>query len=183
MQQLVSDLLVLSKIELHADTAPIEEAVNIPMMLAGLQSDAIRLSDNANHVIEFQCDRQLAMRGSEAELSSAFGNLVFNAVLHTPENTHIIISWQQKTNCLEFSVRDNGPGIEAKHLAHLTERFYRVDKGRSRERGGTGLGLSIVRHVVHRHGGEIKIVSELGKGTTFSCEFPLETAEELKTQQ
>jgi len=180
MQQLVSDLLVLSKIELHSENGPIEDVVNIPVMLAGLQSDALRLSDTANHKIDLYCDRRLGMRGSEAELSSAFGNLIFNAVLHTPDSTKIIIRWQQTASCLEFSVKDNGPGIEAKHLAHLTERFYRIDKARSRERGGTGLGLSIVRHVVQRHQGEVKIVSEVGKGTTFSCEFPLEKAEELQ---
>ncbi len=180
MQQLVSDLLMLSKIELHSENGPIEDIVNIPVMLAGLQSDAIRLSDTAHHRIELQCDRTLGMRGSEAELSSAFGNLIFNAVLHTPVSTKIIIRWQQKAEVLEFSVRDNGPGIEAKHLAHLTERFYRIDKARSRERGGTGLGLSIVRHVVQRHRGEVKIVSEVGRGTTFTCEFPLEKAEELQ---
>ena len=180
MQHLVSDLLMLSKIELHSDNAPVEDIVNIPLMLAGLQSDAIRLSDTANHRIELQCDRRLGMKGSEAELSSAFGNLIFNAVLHTPASTKIVIRWQQTASSLEFSVKDNGPGIEAKHLAHLTERFYRVDKARSRERGGTGLGLSIVRHVVQRHLGEVKIVSEVGKGTTFSCEFPLEKAEELQ---
>ena len=180
MQQLVSDLLVLSKIELHSENGPMEDVVNIPVVLAGLQSDAIRLSDTANHKIELHCDRRLGMRGSEAELSSAFCNLIFNAVLHTPESTKIVIRWQQTASCLEFSVKDNGPGIEAKHLAHLTERFYRVDKARSRERGGTGLGLSIVRHVVQRHQGEVKIVSEVGKGTTFSCEFPLDKAEELQ---
>jgi two-component system phosphate regulon sensor histidine kinase PhoR len=180
MQHLVSDLLMLSKIELHTDNAPLDDIVNIPLMLAGLQSDAVRLSDTAQHKIELQCDRRLGMRGSEAELSSAFGNLIFNAVLHTPESTKIIIRWQRTAKSLEFSVKDNGPGIEAKHLAHLTERFYRVDKGRSRERGGTGLGLSIVRHVVQRHLGEVKIVSEVGKGTTFSCEFPLHRAEELQ---
>ncbi|NNJ91077.1 MAG: hypothetical protein HKP55_05340 [Gammaproteobacteria bacterium] len=120
------------------------------------------------------------MRGSEAELSSAFGNPIFNAVLHTPESTNIVIRWQRTASNLEFSVRDNGPGIEAKHLAHLTERFYRVDKGRSKERGGTGLGLSIVRHVVQRHLGEVKIVSEVGKGTIFSCEFPLDKVVELQ---
>ena len=180
MQYLVSDLLMLSKIELHSENGPVEDTVNIPVMLAGLQSDAMRLSDTANHKMELQIDRRLGMSGSEAELSSAFGNLIFNAVLHTPESTKIVIRWQQTASCLEFSVKDNGPGIEAEHLAHLTERFYRVDKGRSRERGGTGLGLSIVRHVVQRHQGEVKIVSEVGKGTTFSCEFPLDKAEELQ---
>jgi len=122
------------------------------------------------------------MSGNESELSSAFGNLVFNAVLHTPAATRISIYWHRKAECLEFSVSDNGPGIEGKHLARLTERFYRVDKARSRESGGTGLGLSICHHIVQRHGGEIKVESRIGKGTTFSCQFPLERAIELSSK-
>lgn len=179
MQQLVSDLLMLSKIELREDAAMIEESIDVPRLLGGLQSDAQRLSDKSGHRIILQCDRRLGMRGSEKEIASAFGNLIFNAVLHTPEHTQIVISWQQKPDHLVFSVRDTGPGIEEKHLAHLTERFYRIDKARSRERGGTGLGLAITRHVVQRHGGEVKIVSNVGEGTTFTLEFPLKRAIEL----
>ncbi len=179
MHQLVSDLLMLSKIELRDDTALIEENIDIPRLLGGLRSDAQRLSDKLEHRISLQSDRRLGMRGSEKEITSAFGNLLFNAVLHTPEHTHIVISWQRKTNHLVFSVRDNGPGIDEKHLAHLTERFYRIDQARSRERGGTGLGLAITRHVVQRHDGEVKIFSKVGEGTTFTLEFPLERAIEL----
>ena len=179
MKQLVSDLLMLSKIELREDSAMIEESIDVPRLLAGLQVDAQRLSDKLEHRISLQCDRRLGMRGSENEIASAFGNLIFNAVVHTPEGTHIVISWQRKPNQLVFSVRDNGPGIEEKHLAHLTERFYRIDKARSRERGGTGLGLAITRHVVQRHGGEVKIVSNPGEGTTFTLEFPLQRAIDL----
>ena len=179
MQNLVSDLLMLSKIELREDSAMIEEGIDLPRMLIGLSDDAERLSDKSEHKIILQCDRRLGMQGSEKEIASAFGNIIFNAVLHTPAQTQIVISWKKKADCLEFSVHDNGPGIDEKHLAHLTERFYRIDKARSRERGGTGLGLAITRHVVQRHGGEVKIVSNVGEGTTFTLEFPLERAVEL----
>ena len=180
MQKLVSDLLMLSKIEMRKDAAAIEETVNVCQLVNALRSDALRLSNN-KHQIHIHCDRHLGLMGSETELSSAFGNLIFNAVLHTPENTRITVSWQQTASSLEFSVRDNGPGIEAEHLTHLMERFYRVDKARSRERGGTGLGLSIVKHVVERNGGIVKIVSEVGKGTTFICEFPTDKAVALQS--
>jgi len=174
MQLLVSDLLMLSKLEMHDNAPLIEETVDVAKLLAGLKQDAVRLSDTAQHKITVQADTDLKMTGNEAELSSAFGNLIFNAVLHTPANTAIVISWFRKSDHIEFSVHDNGPGIEAEHLARLTERFYRVDKARSREKGGTGLGLAITRHIMQRHNGEIKIDSVLGKGTTFSCLFPLE---------
>ncbi len=174
MQLLVSDLLMLSKLEMHDNAPLIEDTVDVGQLLAGLRADAVTLSDKAEHKILLQAEGELMMRGNEAELSSAFGNLIFNAVLHTPPGTKIIIGWHHKKDALEFSVTDNGPGIEARHLARLTERFYRIDKARSREKGGTGLGLSITRHVVQRHGGEIKIDSVVGQGTTFRCLFPLQ---------
>jgi two-component system phosphate regulon sensor histidine kinase PhoR len=174
MQLLVSDLLMLSKLEMHDNAPLIEDTVDVGQLLAGLRADAVTLSDKAAHKILLQAEGELMMRGNEAELSSAFGNLIFNAVLHTPPGTKIIIGWHHKKDALEFSVTDNGPGIEARHLARLTERFYRIDKARSREKGGTGLGLSITRHVVQRHGGEIKIDSVVGQGTTFRCLFPLQ---------
>jgi len=180
MQGLVSDLLMLSKIELHDNNQIIEESVNIGQLLKGLKDDASRLSGPAGHHVILNLDENLGMKGSEAELSSAFGNLVFNAVLHTPAATDINIYWAVNDGRPELRVEDNGPGIEKQHLARLTERFYRVDKARSRERGGTGLGLSIVRHIVQRHGGEIKVDSEVGRGTVFTCTFPAERAIELQ---
>lgn len=171
MHRLVADLLMLSRIELHDQQPTVEETVNVPEVLNALQSDARALSDQAGHILSLQTESWLGIKGNEAELTSAFGNLLFNAVLHTPPGTKVIVRWQQKLDKLVFSVQDNGPGIDPSHLAHLTERFYRVDKARSRDRGGTGLGLSIVSHVVQRHEGEVKIVSEPGC-TVFSCEFP-----------
>lgn len=180
MQSLVSDLLMLSKIELHDKNQINEESVNTSQLLKSLKDDADRLSGLAGHQVILHLDENLGIKGSEAELSSAFGNLIFNAVLHTPSATDINIYWSSNDGRPELRVEDNGPGIEKKHLARLTERFYRVDKARSRERGGTGLGLSITRHIVQRHGGEIKVESEVGRGTVFTCTFPGERAIELQ---
>jgi two-component system phosphate regulon sensor histidine kinase PhoR len=115
----------------------------------------------------------LEISGDEQELASAFGNLVSNAVRYTPENGSITIGWQWIDNGrAAFWVRDTGPGIAPEHLSRLTERFYRVDKGRSRVSGGTGLGLAIVKHIASRHQLELSIQSRLGEGSQFSLIFP-----------
>jgi len=173
MNQLVSDLLMLSRFELNENSALIEEPVNVTQLLLALVDDAKRLSGDNKHLISLESDEDLWMNASELELSSAFGNLIFNAVKYTPPGTEIFLRWFATDLNLVFQVEDKGSGIEAHHLARLTERFYRVDKARSRERGGTGLGLSISKHVVQRHEGEIKIESKIGEGTMFSCIFPL----------
>jgi two-component system, OmpR family, phosphate regulon sensor histidine kinase PhoR len=110
--------------------------------------------------------------GNERELRSAFANLVFNAVHYTPEGGQVQLRWFADAAGGHFQVRDTGIGIEAQHIDRLTERFYRVDNGRSKSRGGTGLGLAIVKHVLMRHGAQLKIDSEPGKGSTFTCSFP-----------
>jgi two-component system phosphate regulon sensor histidine kinase PhoR len=112
--------------------------------------------------------------GNESELQSAFSNLVLNAIIHTPPETSIRVRWHRDDDHALFSVADNGPGIPQEHIPRLTERFYRVDKGRSRQSGGTGLGLAIVKHVLTRHDGELVIVSKAGSGSQFSCVFPLD---------
>jgi len=115
----------------------------------------------------------LELGGSAGELLSAFSNLVSNAVRYTPANGAVDVQWRVLADGrAEFSVRDTGPGIASEHLPRLTERFYRVDRSRSRETGGTGLGLAIVKHVVQRHGAELKIDSVPGAGSTFSIVFP-----------
>ena len=114
----------------------------------------------------------LKVLGSEDELRSAISNLVYNAVNHTPEGTDIMVRWQQTPTGAEFSVEDNGPGIAPEHLPRLTERFYRVDKARSRQTGGSGLGLAIVKHAVNHHESRLDIQSTLGKGTRFSFVIP-----------
>src|SRR5690606_34215738 len=110
--------------------------------------------------------------GSQKELHSAFANLVSNAVRYTPADGEISIAWRRLHNGGEFSVADNGIGIDPANIARLTERFFRVDKGRSRETGGTGLGLAIVKHTVSRHQAELRIESEPGKGSRFAVFFP-----------
>jgi two-component system phosphate regulon sensor histidine kinase PhoR len=110
--------------------------------------------------------------GNENELRSALSNLVFNAVKHTPPGSRVQILWQDSEHGPVFSVQDDGPGIAAEHIPRLTERFYRIDKARSRASGGTGLGLAIVKHVLNRHDASLGIASEPGGGTTFTCRFP-----------
>jgi two-component system phosphate regulon sensor histidine kinase PhoR len=115
----------------------------------------------------------VALLGEERELYSAFSNLVNNAIRYTPKGGAVEIRWRvEPEGAAVFSVRDSGPGIERHHIGRLTERFYRIDKGRSRETGGTGLGLAIVKHVASRHGGALEIQSELGQGSEFSLRFP-----------
>jgi two-component system phosphate regulon sensor histidine kinase PhoR len=112
------------------------------------------------------------MLGAESELHSIFYNLIGNAIKYTPAGGNVLARWWTDENGGHFSVADTGVGIAAEHLPRLTERFYRVDPGRARTSGGSGLGLSIVKHALQRHGGTLDIVSEQGKGSTFTCHFP-----------
>jgi len=112
--------------------------------------------------------------GEEAMIQSAFSNLVDNAAKYTPPEGSVAIRWWTDSDGAHFSVRDTGPGIPAEHIPRLTERFYRVDPGRSRETGGSGLGLAIVKHALHRHGAHLQIESIEGRGSTFTCHFPVE---------
>ncbi len=123
------------------------------------------------HQINLECHGP-DLVGSSDELRSAFGNLVSNAIRYTPDGGQIDIIWGNEESGPVFTVRDNGIGIEAQHLSRLTERFYRVDKNRSRETRGTGLGLAIVKHVMLRHGATLAIDSTPGKGSAFSVRFP-----------
>jgi PAS/PAC sensor signal transduction histidine kinase (EC 2.7.13.3) len=141
------------------------------MMLRVVEREAQTLSHKKHH-LSFEVDNTLKVLGSEDELRSAISNLVYNAVNHTPEGTHIVVRWQRVTAGAEFSVEDNGPGIAPEHLPRLTERFYRVDKARSRQTGGSGLGLAIVKHAVNHHESRLDIQSTLGKGTRFSFVIP-----------
>ena len=170
MQRLVTDLLALSKME----TAPVEhtKSVNVSTLLITLKENAEVLGQDKHHKISLQADEQLNLRGNSDELHSLFANLINNAVRYTPKNGTISISWQKINDEAIFSVSDDGPGIAAQHIPHLTERFYRADVDRSRESGGTGLGLAIVKYAVERHDGRLEIKSTLGKGSTFTCYFP-----------
>jgi len=170
MRRLIEDLLTLSRIE--SNTQPPEDSlITMQDMVNMLLNDAIALSQG-KHTITAEFSDKLDLMGATDELQSALGNLVSNAVRYTPSGGSIHISWQQRGNYGVFSVRDNGIGIAQQHIGRLTERFYRVDRGRSRETGGTGLGLAIVKHILTRHQAKLEISSELGAGSTFSAIFP-----------
>ncbi|KAA6184633.1 phosphate regulon sensor histidine kinase PhoR [Thiohalocapsa marina] len=169
MRSIIEDLLTLSRLEME-DRADHLAPVDISRLLQGIVTDAGTLSGEAHHIL-LDADPDLWLLGNEAELHSALSNLVFNAVKHTPEETKIRVSWHNDPTGPVFTVEDNGPGIAAEHIPRLTERFYRVDRARSRESGGTGLGLAIVKHVLTRHDAELTVASDPGRGTTFSCRF------------
>jgi two-component system phosphate regulon sensor histidine kinase PhoR len=171
MQRIVDDLLLLSKLELNAEQQN-QDLVHIAPILTAIREEAVELSGEEKHRIELQMDTHLGIIGNATELHSAFSNLVSNAVRYTPRGGHIRICWYANAKGAFLSVADTGVGIEARHIPRLTERFYRVDVGRSRKSGGTGLGLAIVKHVLSRHQGELSITSEVGKGSTFTCHFP-----------
>ena len=171
MQSLVSDLLTLATLE-GSPRPPTDRWVGLARMLVQIEEDAKALSAG-RHEFQFECGDATQVAGAEGELASAIGNLVNNAVRYTPEGGAIRVTCRLKNGGGgEISVADTGIGIEREHLPRLTERFYRVDSSRSRDTGGTGLGLSIVKHVVQRHGGELDIQSEPGKGSVFRIELP-----------
>lgn len=170
MEGLVKQLLTLSRIE-AAPTLALNETIDVPMMLRMLEREAQTLSQQ-QHQITFEVDNSLKVRGSNDELRSAISNLVYNAVNHTPAGTHITVRWQHAPTGAEFSVEDDGPGIGPEHIPRLTERFYRVDKARSRQTGGSGLGLAIVKHAINHHDSRLDIVSTPGKSTRFSFVIP-----------
>lgn len=173
MQRLVDDLLTLSKLE----TSPAhvrEEDVDMRGLMQELCELAKLLSGAQAHRIDAEVQGPPVLRGNREELRSAFTNLVNNAVRYTPPGGAIHLSWRSDAEGGRFAVRDSGEGIAAQHIPRLTERFYRVDSGRSRASGGTGLGLSIVKHVLTRHEGRLAIESAPGQGSTFTCVFPAE---------
>lgn len=170
MQRLVEDLLTLSRLESAAYPLQ-EEPVDVPKLLEQLYKEAQGLSQG-RHRIRLEIETDLGLLGSENELRSAFSNLISNAVRYTPQDGEIILRWESVDGELRFAVQDSGIGIESQHIARLTERFYRVDRSRSRETGGTGLGLSIVKHVLTRHQSRLEVASELQHGSTFSAVFP-----------
>ena len=170
MRRLIEDLLTLSHIE--SNTQPPEDmAIEMSALINMMLNDAKALSQG-NHKISLEIAPNLDVIGAFDELQSALSNLVSNAIRYTPKGGEIHICWQLRKDQAVFSVRDNGIGIEQQHIDRLTERFYRVDRGRSRETGGTGLGLSIVKHILTRHQAKLEIVSEVGIGSTFSAVFP-----------
>lgn len=169
MHRLVEDLLTLSSLE--TDAPPQQEVIEVALLLAMVREEVLALSAG-RHEIHLENTGPAKLLGSSRELHSAFSNLASNAVRYTPAGGRIDLNWQASPSGASFVVSDTGIGIEARHISRLTERFYRVDRGRSRESGGTGLGLAIVKHVLERHEARLDIVSVAGTGSRFSANFP-----------
>ena len=173
MKSLVEDLLTLANLEANTLPAPIQE-ISIATLMALLKNDAEALSQG-HHILSFEISNSNNLMGEEREILSAFGNLVSNAIRYTPDAASIKVRWSvNERGEGEFSVIDTGPGIASEHLSRLTERFYRVDRSRSRDTGGTGLGLAIVKHIANRHQAQLIINSTPGQGSTFTLQFPKE---------
>lgn len=170
MSTIIRDLLELSKLE--SGERPLdEEPVDVPGMLSLLRKETLAL-EHRPHEVRLKLDSAAWLKGVESELHSIVSNLVSNAVKYTPPQGEIELRWWTDGNGGHIAVRDTGVGIAAEHIPRLTERFYRVDSGRSRDLGGSGLGLAIVRHALQRHDATLTIDSIEGRGSTFACHFP-----------
>jgi two-component system phosphate regulon sensor histidine kinase PhoR len=179
MKSLVEDLLTLANLESNALPALVNPITVSGSVFAYLRGDAEALSQG-RHTFHFECNASVGLLGDEQEILSAFGNLISNAIRYTPDGGEITVQWDR--NAKEqgvYSVRDTGPGISSEHLPRLTERFYRVDRSRSRDTGGTGLGLAIVKHIASRHQAQLQIESMVGVGSLFTLVFPAERTVEL----
>jgi two-component system phosphate regulon sensor histidine kinase PhoR len=170
MSGIINDLLELSKLE-SGDRRHIERPVDVPGMLSLLRREAMSLERRPRE-ISLQLDSDRMLIGSESELQSIVSNLLTNAIKYTPREGTVTMRWWTDHDGGHISVRDTGVGIAAEHIPRLTERFYRIDSGRSREMGGSGLGLAIVKHALHRHEATLRIESTEGQGSTFTCDFP-----------
>lgn len=178
MNNIVNDLLMLSRLE-NEQNLTSHQFIDMPNLMMQLFDQAQAYNSEYGHVIDLQIESQQGLYGDRKELISALTNLIFNAIKYTPKGGEIIIGWHIVDNTGYFSVTDNGIGIASQHLDRLTERFYRVDSGRSRETGGTGLGLAIVKHVLYRHNAVLEVTSEINKGSVFTAVFrDINTAKE-----
>ena len=174
MDNLVADLLTLSRLE--NEQSPLrEEPVDIKQLLGEIYQEG-KLLSSEHHPLHMEVTSEARLLGNRDELQSAFGNLLSNAIRYTPEGGAIYLRWIDREDQPVFSVQDSGIGIAAQHIPRLTERFYRVDRSRSRETGGTGLGLAIVKHIAIRHQAKLEVSSEEGKGSIFSLVFPAKRA-------
>jgi two-component system phosphate regulon sensor histidine kinase PhoR len=170
MQRIIEDLLTLSALD-GAPPASGEKRIPVRPLLERLKADAEALS-GGRHTIRLEMETASDVLGIESEVASAFGNLVSNAIRYTPPGGVVALLWREAPDGARFTVEDTGIGIEAEHIPRLTERFYRVDRSRSRETGGTGLGLAIAKRALARHEATLEIHSEPGKGSRFTARFP-----------
>ena len=175
MNELVSDLLTLSRLEMQLEPAP-DENVPVAELLTSIMEEARTVSGPAQHVLQLDIRSPEGLRGNTRELRTAFSNLVTNAIKHTPNQAEVRVEWLVDDQGAHLSVTDTGEGIAARHIPRLTERLYRVDASHSRDTGGTGLGLAIVKHVALVHGGLLEVTSRVGQGSCFSIRMPLHSA-------
>jgi two-component system phosphate regulon sensor histidine kinase PhoR len=171
MQSIIEDLLALSRIETNKQIAVSDENVDVNILLNTIVQSAEPLIQRKQQSVTVEIETSLKLAGNQEELHSLFSNLIFNAIKYTPDAGRINVRWYAKGADCIFEVQDTGIGIAPKYIPRLTERFYRVDKGRSRESGGTGLGLAIAKHILIRHKGHLEIESEEDKGRLFRCLF------------
>lgn len=169
MNKIVGELLELSRLE-GSGAAPMDEIIDVPGLLAAIKKSFVGQADVPT--IRLDTPSRIQLKGSTAEIESVVVNLVSNAIRYTDADGSITLSWHSDTEGAELSVADTGIGIEEDHLPRLTERFFRVDEGRSRDEGGVGLGLAIVKHVLERHDARLLIESTPGEGSRFTCRFP-----------
>ncbi|WP_273777736.1 phosphate regulon sensor histidine kinase PhoR [Acinetobacter sp. GSS19] len=172
MNALVNDLLLLSRLENNKSQTNRNQIIDMRELMNQVFDDAQAYNVDFGHTLNLDIDSHCDLIGSDIELASAFSNLITNAIKYTPKGGTITISWRDENDQGCFSVQDNGIGIDPKHIPRLTERFYRVDSGRSRETGGTGLGLAIVKHVLMQHGAHLEIESKENQGSIFKAIFP-----------
>ncbi|CAN8142596.1 sensor histidine kinase PhoR [uncultured Thiomicrorhabdus sp.] len=171
MRAIIEDLLTLSSIEADSITAE-QESVDVPEILKHLKIEAGQLKSD-RHLLYFDIDNAIRIKGFTEPLKSVFMNLISNAIRYSPDGGKIRARWYADAQGVHFSVSDEGLGIAPEHIPRLTERFYRVDKDRSRTTGGTGLGLAIVKHVLEKHESHLEVSSVIGKGSVFGCTFPI----------
>jgi two-component system phosphate regulon sensor histidine kinase PhoR len=170
MNAIITDLLDLSRLE-SAEGEAARDPIPVPIMLERMQRDALARSDRPRQVL-LDVESSAGLFGAPHEIESAFTNLLVNGLKYTMADGTVRMRWWSDEEGAHFSVIDSGIGIPAEHIPRLTERFYRVDAGRSRNHGGSGLGLAIVKHALQRHGGRLEVQSVEGKGSTFTCHFP-----------
>lgn len=184
MKSMLDDLLSLARLERRATDIGHQQLIAAPMMLNNLLAEAENLSaQNGGHQINHDIDTSIAVRGNSNALHAAFSNLIFNAIRYTPAGGSVDIIWARGPGGAYFEVTDTGPGIPTPSIPRLTERFYRVDHGRTRESGGTGLGLSIVKHALEHFNSMLEIRSRLGKGSSFSFSIAEQFIEQTQTKE
>jgi two-component system phosphate regulon sensor histidine kinase PhoR len=181
MTSIIRDLLELSRLE-ETDEMHGGEPIDVAPLLSMLRKDVVARPVHPRE-IKIRIDSEALLVGDEPEIHSAFSNLVDNAAKYTPAEGSIEMRWWTDEEGGHFSVTDTGMGIPPEHIPRLTERFYRVDAGRSRSTGGSGLGLAIVKHVLQRHGAELDVQSTLGQGSKFICHFPPSRVQQLHAPQ